>query len=176
MTPSGTLTTMVSFVPYSSNGSQPIGGLVLGPDARLYGTTWHGGANNSGIVFTMTTNGEFATVCSLTGNNADGGGLIVGVDGNLYGSAAGSGSHYSGSIYRIDLQPTIQPVALSSGRLMLNWDTVAGLQYQVQYKSSLNDPIWSDLGALITATNANIAVSDSSGPSPQRFYRVVQLP
>jgi len=35
------------------DGANPIGGLVIGLDGALYGTTWSGGADNSGIVFAL---------------------------------------------------------------------------------------------------------------------------
>ena len=56
------------------------------------------------------------------------------------------------------------------------WGTTPGLTYQVQYKNSLAQPIWSNLGSAFTATNYLGTMSDSIGPDPQRFYRIILMP
>ncbi len=49
MTPTGALTTLISF--NGANGSYPFAGLVEGQDGNLYSTTARGGANGYGTVF-----------------------------------------------------------------------------------------------------------------------------
>ncbi|SPE50062.1 hypothetical protein SBV1_1030001 [Verrucomicrobia bacterium] len=62
MTPSGALTTMVSF--NGTNGISPPG-LVQGSDGNFYGTTEYGGANGRGTVFQVTPAGVLTTLVSF---------------------------------------------------------------------------------------------------------------
>jgi hypothetical protein len=67
----------------------------------------------------------------------------------------------------------ITPVA---GTFALTWSAVAGQPYQLQYKTNLSQTVWTNLGAVITATDATVTVSDDGLSDPQRFYRLVVLP
>ena len=49
----------------------------------------------------------------------------------------------------------------------------AGKNYQVQYKNDLNDAVWQVLNGSVTIEGNQGFVRDVSGPSPQRFYRIV---
>jgi uncharacterized repeat protein (TIGR03803 family) len=87
ITTGGQLETIANF--YYTNGAQPTGPLVCGPDERMYGTAAAGpGHNNLGEVFQVTTNGVLTVLHSFTG--FDGGlpysGLTLGPDGALYGT------------------------------------------------------------------------------------------
>src|SRR5258708_39982869 len=55
ITTNGVLTTLVFF--NGTNGSVPYGGLTLGTDQNLYGTTDSGGAFSTGTVFKVTMEG-----------------------------------------------------------------------------------------------------------------------
>jgi len=93
VTPSGTLTTLVSFD--GTNGSQPFAGLIQGADDNFFGTTVLGGANNLGTVFRMTAAGALATLFSLNGTNNGCfpfGGLVQGTNGNFYGATSAFGT------------------------------------------------------------------------------------
>lgn len=67
LTPSGTVTTLYSFCSLSSctDGAYPAGGLVLGTDGNLYGTTAEGGTSNAGTFFRITTAGTLKTLHSF---------------------------------------------------------------------------------------------------------------
>jgi uncharacterized repeat protein (TIGR03803 family) len=64
--PRGSLTTLHGFTG-GADGGYPLGGVIQGTDGNLYGTTSHGGANNTGTVFQITTAGTFTTLYSFTG-------------------------------------------------------------------------------------------------------------
>ena len=57
--------TIMSFT-NAQNGGSPYGGMALGPDGALYGTTQYGGTNSGqGTVFRLTTNGANYTFANL---------------------------------------------------------------------------------------------------------------
>ncbi len=63
MTPTGVLTTVVSF--NGANGSGPQAPLVQGSDGNFYGTTTYGGPNGGGTVFKMTPAGVLTTLVAF---------------------------------------------------------------------------------------------------------------
>ena len=56
---------------------------------------------------------------------------------------------------------------------VITWPAAAGKNYQVQYKNDLNDAVWQVLNGSVTIEGNQGFVRDVSGPSPQRFYRIV---
>jgi uncharacterized repeat protein (TIGR03803 family) len=102
VSPGGTLATLYVFNG-GADGSKPYGGLVLGSDGNLYGTT-ESGAAGFGTVFRITTGGTLTTLHAFTGG-ADGGNpyaaLIQGSDGNLYGSTQFGTPYNVGTIFKI---------------------------------------------------------------------------
>jgi uncharacterized repeat protein (TIGR03803 family) len=91
----GTETVLYSFTG-GADGKYPTGGLIMGAEGNLYGTTLEGGASGAGTVFTLTKKGAETVLYSFTGG-ADGAlpgtALIMDAKGDLYGSAWGGGSH-----------------------------------------------------------------------------------
>jgi uncharacterized repeat protein (TIGR03803 family) len=104
--PDGTgYVTLYSFTG-GNDGSSPYGGLIQGIDGRLYGTTPFNGANGSGTVFAVNSDGTgFTTLYSLTGGN-DGASptsnLIQGPGGRLYGTTTGGGVNGFGTVFAIN--------------------------------------------------------------------------
>lgn len=101
-----TLTTLVSFD--STDGANPYwGSMVQGKNGEFYGTTFNGGANGQGSVFSVSTSGELTTLynfCSKTtctdGANPEAG-LVLGKDGSLYGTTDGGGANGFGTVFAI---------------------------------------------------------------------------
>ncbi len=101
----GTLTLLHAFAG-GADGSLAIGGLTLGPDGRLYGTTRDDGAGSSGTVFTLATDGSGYQVLHQFDANADGcdveAPLAVGPDGALYGTTSNcGGTGFAGALFRV---------------------------------------------------------------------------
>ncbi|MEY2429377.1 MAG: hypothetical protein QOJ40_2262 [Verrucomicrobiota bacterium] len=184
LTTNGVLTTMVLFA--NTNGAVPQATLMCGSDGYFYGTTSHGGAytndigTGNGTVFRLTTNGALTTIFSFNGTNGAGpqARLVQGADGSFYGTTANGGATGNGTVFRLSVlqAPVFQLVSRTNNLLTLTWSTSTGQRYQLQYQTNLNPLTWSNLGGVITATNATATVSDPIGTDPQRFYRVMLLP
>jgi len=90
MTTGGHFTKIYSFCPNATclDGSGPWGGLTLGKDGNLYGTTTSGGTLGAGTVFKLTPTGTVSTLWSFD-NGTDAGAPwyppLQGLDGNFYG-------------------------------------------------------------------------------------------
>jgi hypothetical protein len=69
--------------------------------------------------------------------------------------------------------PLAAPRVVQPGTLRLAWQSIIGQSYQVQFKSQLDTPLWTNLNAPITSSGtnliANLPITGVSG-----FYRVVQ--
>jgi len=109
-----------------TDGYGPSGGVLLGSDGLLYGTTVYGSSsvlNSSGTVFSVSTTGagfrvlrNFApfTVIGVDGanypTNTDGVGpateLVEGTDGYLYGVTSAGGPNGTGVVFRMSLDGT----------------------------------------------------------------------
>jgi uncharacterized repeat protein (TIGR03803 family) len=98
-----------------ADGSVPFGGVIFGPDGQLYGTTYNGGYEDSGVVFSLRPQ---ATICPAVScpwiettlynfasfDNSFGalyGEVAFDQSGNLYGTLAYGGSGGSGSVYQV---------------------------------------------------------------------------
>ena len=103
--PAQTFTTVFSF--NDTDGSQPEVALVQASNGDLYGTTAVGGANGSGTVFKMTTNGGTLTTlynfCVQSGC-PDGSfpeGVVQATNGDFYGTTVYGGADGGGTIFKI---------------------------------------------------------------------------
>jgi Stage II sporulation protein/Putative Ig domain len=69
------------------------------------------------------------------------------------------------------MRPSLQ-VTLSGSEVILSWLASKDVNYRVQVKGNLADPVWSDLTTNFTAAGAVASFTDKLGAT-QRFYRVV---
>jgi uncharacterized repeat protein (TIGR03803 family) len=87
-----------------TNGANPVYGKLLLLGTKLYGMTQKGGANNSGCLFLIDTNGTGYTdlhdFTNSTGSAPDGSVIFVGK--LLYGTASAGGANNDGCIFSID--------------------------------------------------------------------------
>ncbi len=157
VTPTGEITTLHIFCSKAncSDGGQPVGSLVLGPNGNFYGVTEYGGTALSpctgcGTVFEITPGGKFTSLysfCSQT-NCTDGsnpwGGLALASNGNLYGTTAFGGAFGDGTVFAIT----------SAGKLTT--------LYSFCSKTNCLDGNL-PAAALVQATNGNLYGSTESG-------------
>jgi uncharacterized repeat protein (TIGR03803 family) len=94
------------FTGIAGDGADP-GPLLEGSDGALYGTTYVGGDNNSGTVFSLNRDGSgFRVVHSFMeagGEGANPGALAAGGDRALYGLTSNGGLFAWGAVYRVNL-------------------------------------------------------------------------
>jgi uncharacterized repeat protein (TIGR03803 family) len=91
-----------------TDGSSPLGGLLMDAGGNLYGTTQFGGSASAGTAFELVSNGSGGyteKVIYTFQGAADGGGplsaLIMGQSGALYGTASQGGSAGYGTVFEL---------------------------------------------------------------------------
>jgi len=107
VTPTGTFTTLHSFLGFGSagDGEAPTGPLTLGADGNFYGTTPEGGnsTSNTGTVFQITPTGKIKYIYNFT--NAVGyypaAGVTQGADGKFYGTTQSGGTSSVGTLFQL---------------------------------------------------------------------------
>ena len=101
---SNNLTVLHSFAGTPSDGGNPGGPVILDSAGNLYGTTYHGGANNLGTIFKLDTSNNLMVLHSFSG--PDGAmpstWLIFDSAGNLYGTTSGRGANNQGTIFKLN--------------------------------------------------------------------------
>jgi|HubBroStandDraft_6_1064221.scaffolds.fasta_scaffold01690_10 uncharacterized repeat protein (TIGR03803 family) len=110
-----TYAVMHSFAGGLTDGSDPLGGLVVDSSGNMYGTTGHGGEFNGGTIFKLDSAGNETVLYSFTGEsdgNLPQGNLFRDPDGNLYGTASegGAATCACGTIFRLDTSNLLTPL------------------------------------------------------------------
>jgi len=106
MTTAGVPTTIYSFCLQSGclDGAYARGGVALGFDGNLYGTTNGGGKNSAGTVFKVTPTGTLTTLWNFA-NGTDESvpifPLLQAQDGNLYGVSLGQYNGQYGAFFKV---------------------------------------------------------------------------
>jgi uncharacterized repeat protein (TIGR03803 family) len=106
VTTNGVLTTLADFDGTNGTGGLPQSTLVLGSDNKFYGTSYHGGSEDNGTVFQVTTNGVLTPLVSLphTVPWTYQGGLVLGNVGTFYDTTFGDNGPAStnfGSVFQV---------------------------------------------------------------------------
>lgn len=104
--PDGTgYTVLHAFAGGTTDGGNPGGGLILGADGYLYGTTEIGGTDDGGTIYKISTDGSTYQVVYSFLSDSDVlpiGNLVQDPDGVLYGITLFDGSDNEGMVYKID--------------------------------------------------------------------------
>jgi uncharacterized repeat protein (TIGR03803 family) len=91
----------------TSEGVNPVQGLIFDSAGALYGVAADGGSSNNGSVFKLTKSGSSWTEKTLhsfaggTGGSNPLGSVVMDSSGNLYGTAKTGGSHAVGVAYKL---------------------------------------------------------------------------
>jgi sugar lactone lactonase YvrE len=134
------------------------------------------------VIRKISSDGKVATITGVAGSrgSADGGngqarlfnpyGIAIRPDGSLVVADA-----YN-ELIRVVLVPFDVGIHVFDGDpgATISWNSVAGKEYQVQYRNAFGFAAWVDLGGPVTATNLSTSVIDDIGdPQGQRFYRAI---
>jgi len=116
MTPTGSLTTFVSFNNGSVAGRQPLGALVQDAKRNWYGVTRGGGSGDHGTVYKVAPDGTHSLMVGFTGNAgaAKGGhptGSLVLWNGELFGMTESGGAGGGGTVFRVTLAGVLTTMA-----------------------------------------------------------------
>jgi len=111
VTPDGTVTALYSFCSVRgtgegcTDGSNPLGGVVLATDGNFYGMTPGGGPTNAGTIYKLTPGGTLTTLHTFDGTDGQipDSTLIQASDGNLYGTTVQGLVNSAGLAFRITL-------------------------------------------------------------------------
>ena len=100
------LITLVEFT--GADGARPSGGLTMGSEGNLFGTSYFGGSKNDGTIFEVvkTQSGYANTPTTLVSFHAadgefPGGSLIADTAGNFYGTTIGGGANNDGTVFKL---------------------------------------------------------------------------
>jgi uncharacterized repeat protein (TIGR01451 family) len=111
-----------------------------------------------------------AATLSLTNVQASAAGAYQAVVTNLFGSATSAVARL------IVLAPPAVPLAglrLTSTNFSLSLTGLSGLMYRLEFKNSLNDPIWTAVSPALPGTGGILVLPDTNSPAlTSRFYRV----
>jgi len=179
----GAITTLYTFTG-GTDGSYPHAGVTLSNDgSTLYGTTYHGGADGYGTVFSVpATGGAITTLYSFT-NGTDGGspeaGLTLSSDGStLYGTTNGGGADADGTVFSIPVAGGA-PTTLYSftggadgkypiAGVILSGSTLYGTTYQ---GGASNYGVVYALAPAVAATTTTV----DSSPNPSNYSAWVTI-
>jgi uncharacterized repeat protein (TIGR03803 family) len=169
----------------NADGTSPCAELVLS-DGQLYGTASAGGANASGTVFRVNTNGTqfqtiyaFTVVNSSTGTNRDGAFPVTGIlplGNSLYGTTFSGGPGGMGTVFSmtIPLPPAVITNIISNvnGSVALYFLGSANSTNVIQALTNLVSPAWQNLSTNKADANGAWQFTDTNAPQfPARFYR-----
>ena len=170
-----------SFKSFGDDARSPLGALVEGKDGMLYGTTYSGGTNGSGVLFKLDRAGTIYSVWRGFGSSGgDGqnprGGLVLGSDGAFYGTTWNGGQSGLGTVFQIYPPETPEMLgAVVAGTTAQVWFSgVSGYQYQVLRSTNLVD--WAVLGNVPMPVSGVWTNVDPGAPRAGAFYRAAWVP
>ncbi len=99
----GTEIVLHNFAGGSSDGENPISGVILDAQNNLYGNTQAGGVSDDGTVYELNKKGVLTLLHSFAGSDGATpyGGLIRDAKGNVYGTTLEGGSGRDGTVWKL---------------------------------------------------------------------------
>lgn len=158
------------------SGGAPKAGLIQGGDGILYGTTFLGGEQYQGTIYSLDTVGNvFAPLHSFTGTPGTSGpetpaDLVEGSDGALYGATQYGGEFGSGTVFRLVPPPgRMTIVKAASVRALIHTPALSGQTITVETSEDMAR--WTNLVSG-TATNGGLLVeAPDADRLSHRFFR-----
>jgi uncharacterized repeat protein (TIGR03803 family) len=169
---------------YATTGYTPEGDLILSGNT-LYGTTYAGGVNGGGTVYSIDTSGSnFMVLHSFTTPVSDGNGHYTNSDGGfsvaglllsgytLYGTTPYGGTNGVGTAYEIILPaPPSLKIAPTVGGVKISWPSSA-TNYVLLKNSNLATTNWSTNSLAVSndGTNQSVTIVPTTG---NVFFRLM---
>ena len=165
----------------AAGGYEPLGGLTLGTDGAVYGSTRYGGPNDSGVAFRLSiTDNSYTELHEFLGVAGDGAQpfapLLQASDGAWYGSTYYGGDRSVGVLFRFfsgNAPVTITAITSTSTDVTLNFvGGAAGQAYGIQASPTLSPANWQTIGTNSAAIDGTFQFTESGGAGfPARYYR-----
>jgi uncharacterized repeat protein (TIGR03803 family) len=110
-TTSGTLGVLYNFTGTGGDAEYPYNSLVLASNDTLYGSTYYGGAQGYGTLYSCSLTGTESVVHSFTSfSETPFSNLLQASDGNLYGVTEYGGANGYGSVFKINPQGVLTTI------------------------------------------------------------------
>jgi uncharacterized repeat protein (TIGR03803 family) len=104
VSPKGKETVLYNFAGGTSDGANPIAGVILDAHGNVYGDTDSGGTSDNGTIYELSK-GKRTLLHSFAGGPSDGGtpygGVIRDAKGNLYGTTLEGGTEREGTVWKL---------------------------------------------------------------------------
>jgi uncharacterized repeat protein (TIGR03803 family) len=103
VSPTGTYTVLHNFLYYPIGGGLPYGPVLLAEDGSFYGVTVFGGPGSGGVLYRITSAGQFVVIYSYNYKDASGVQVapVQGANGNFYVTSLTGGANGYGSITEV---------------------------------------------------------------------------
>ncbi len=170
-----------SFKRFAGDAQSPLGPLLEGKDAVLYGMTYSGGSNGVGAIFMRAQAGtNYGVWRSFMPSGGDGqnprGGLVLGSGGAFYGTTWDGGQAGAGTVFQIypPETPDMLGVGVTGPTAQVRFSGVSGYQYQVLRSTNLVD--WAEVGTITMPVSGVGTNVDSAAPVSAAFYRAGWVP
>jgi uncharacterized repeat protein (TIGR03803 family) len=116
----GTHTELAGFGGIPGGPALPYGGVIADTSGTLYGTSFIGGSNGAGSVFSLATDGTVTTLASFD-RNIHGSGpfassLLRDASGTLFGSTEDQGPGGGGTVFKLTTDGTLSTLYATTGR------------------------------------------------------------
>jgi uncharacterized repeat protein (TIGR03803 family) len=125
ITPTGKLTVLHSFcsLAHCADGYNPIYPPIQGSNGNIYGTTLYDGQNSSGVLYELTSSGDYQVLHNFCYSSpCEGGGqpnmITAGANGNVFGTALYGGTLGNGTAFAI--------TSTNQYRVIANFDYLRG--------------------------------------------------
>ena len=86
---------------------------------------------------------------------------------NAFGAVTSTGAQL-----KVLVAPSIFNITAGAGQITVSFPSTTGLNYQLQYKNSLNDTAWNTASAWIAGTGGVLSLQDTNTVVASRFYRI----
>lgn len=117
----------------------------------------------NGTSIFSATNSNF-TLDAAGGTNSGSYDVVVS---NIYGDATSAPAKL-----RVLVPPSIINISANGTSVSVSLGTLTSLNYQLQYKDNLGDPVWTPISSSVPGTGAILVLQDTNATSASRFYRI----